>query len=104
MSRDDSALYTGMSSAVARTIQEGKKELKKETAQTRGKLTPAAEFITSFIDQEISKTKDISELIMDPTSADEDIKSLLLAKKMYLNMLTNLKTNINNKLREHGDG
>lgn len=98
--RDDSFLYSGLTSASTRQNAEKRAEDKKERQHQKSVLTPAAELIKTEIEKERLKTTDITNLIMDPTSDEANIKALLLAKKMHLEFLSNFQTVIQNVLRE----
>lgn len=101
--RDDSFLYSGLTSASTRANAAKREESKKNREHQRTVLTPAAELLVEQIEKERQKTTDISNLIMDPTSTEDNIKALLLAKKMHLEFLSNLQSVLQNVLREPGE-
>ena len=100
MSRDDSALFTGLSSASFRK-QEAQRtlELQKRKA-VKAVLKPTEEFITDEIAKQEQRVKEtLANLPVTFETKQEDIKSFLLAQQMNLAFIHDFKTALLNRLR-----
>lgn len=97
--RDDSVLNTGLSSAAFRR-QVARREAEAEVKQSkRSLLTPGAEIIIKWIDNEIEKVADLREMILNVSDKDL-LRDQLLAKQHHLAFLKDLKAKAKNILRE----
>lgn len=101
MTRNDSLLYTGGSSAVHK---EQRDEPKKIKAVNRKKLLPAAEIVGAEFDKEISELRNIDYLNIESMISDEHFKAELMSRKKTIERLTNIKNRLNNLLRDNKDG
>jgi len=103
MGRNDSVLYTGMTSAsfgTVRTnpIREAKAEEKLERQQ---KLTPAAEVVAEVIAREKALvTQELANLPFSVSTSKENVKELLMAYQRNLVFIDRFQTQINNALRK----
>ena len=93
MARDDSFLYTGVTSLSAepRTPRQLQKESKVIAKQ---KLKPAADVVLEAISKERDAITDIRTMILDRTSTDTEINTELIARKLYLGYLNGLEHKI----------
>jgi hypothetical protein len=97
--RDDSMLDTGMSSAISRRQAARTQEQKKKREERKRLLTPSAEIVLEWIEQEKSDVVNLEKIILNV--ADEKfLQAQLLARQMHLAFLNNLKNKANNILRE----
>lgn len=89
--RDDSFLYSGITSVSTRTPREAQRE-KKE--QDRQKLKPAADVVLELIAKERANVTDIKTLILDRKTTEQEINTELLARKLYLGYLNSLEVKV----------
>lgn len=102
MSRDDSVLYTGQTSAsFGSRPQPLRSDKRDEKIEKRTKLLPAAEIINEVIASEKRLvTEQLIRLPIDMKTTDEDVKSTLLAVQMNLAFIDRIHNKINNIMRE----
>lgn len=94
---NDSFLYSGQTSASRREQKADERKLALERA--KAELKPRADAITDHIDKEKQRIQeDVLEYIKADTHPD-DIKSILLALKMYDSYLSTLKLKLSTILR-----
>lgn len=98
MARDDSVLNTGMSSAVDRKNAERVAKRKEEQANKRQALTTDGEIITAWIDKEIAKAKDLSQMIIN-ISSEKHVTAQLLGRQYQIKSLETMKAKAKNILR-----
>ena len=93
MARDDSFLYTGITSLSSepRTPRQLQKESKVIAKQ---KLKPAAEVVLEAIAKERDAITDIRTIILDRKSTDTEVNTELIARKLYLSYLNGLEHKI----------
>jgi hypothetical protein len=93
VSRDDSFLYTGVTSLSnePRTPRQLQKESKVIAKQ---KLKPAAEVVLEAIAKERDAITDIRTMILDRTSTEVEVNTELIARKLYLGYLNGLEHKI----------
>jgi hypothetical protein len=93
MARDDSFLYTGVTSLSQepRTPRQLQKESKVIAKQ---KLKPAADVVLEAISKERDAITDIRTMILDRTSTEVEVNTELLARKLYLGYLNTLEHKI----------
>lgn len=101
MSRDDSGLYTGASSASFGTTHEDptRKAIREQKKEIRGQFKPAAEIVFAEIQ------KEIHELIHgtyegEDTMSDEQFRTERRARRVAVERLTALNNRFSNLLRE----
>jgi len=99
--RTDELLYTGSDSLQRREIKNKERDEAKITK--RSALTPSAEVVFNMIEKEkASVTNSLLGFIQTDTT-DENLKSTLIALKMYSGYLLELQTKVKNVLRvKHG--
>lgn len=100
MSKDDSFLYSGITSASsdkAPTPREVQREAKESA---RIKLKPAAEVVLAELAKERERVIDLRSIVLDRTTSEGEINTELLARKLYLNYLNSLEAKVNNILKE----
>jgi hypothetical protein len=95
MARDDSILYTGATSATFRN----KKQINQEKIQKKAEMIPSAKIVYDLIEKEKQNNADINSLIIRADSSVEDVKSVLLAKKMFDTYLSELQNKLKIILR-----
>lgn len=104
MSRDDSGLYSGASSASFGTTHEQqtrRAEKSEEKKELRTKLQPAAVVINEVIASEKRLvTEQLIRLPIDMKTTDEHVMSTLLAIQMNLAFIDRFHNKVNNILRE----
>lgn len=92
MSRDNSDLYSGITSAsVPQTPRAAQKEADERAYH---KLKPAAEVVLALIAKEQEAITDIRSLVIDRTTSEQEINTELLARKLYLGHLNSLESKI----------
>jgi len=93
MVRDDSFLYTGVTSLSnePRTPRQLQKESKVIAKQ---KLKPAADVVLEAIAKERDAITDIRTMILDRKSTEQEVNTELLARKLYLGYLNTLEHKI----------
>lgn len=105
MSRDDSILHTGATSASfaspkekeVKTKAEGAKEQRRETQH---KLKPAAEIVLSLIEAHKDRVKSIEEFAVEDMVNDEHFKSELMARKKFYQFLQQFEQEVKIALKE----
>jgi hypothetical protein len=105
MSRDDSILNTGSSSASFGTTQEQKIRVDKreQKIEKRAGLLPAGEIVRAEIQKEIDEVRSIDYLNIESMLTDEHFKSEMMARKKFLEKLIALQNRFDNILRSHDD-
>lgn len=102
--RDDSVLYTGMTSRTAQVVNEERKKMKAEKELKKSTVLPVGDIIIEEIDKQInSLNRELANLIEADTTP-EDVKSILLSIRMTNNKLVEMKTVFTNILRTQDDG
>ena len=87
--RNDGILYTGQSSASRR---KQKLELaKRDKADKKAKIEPNAQAFIDLIDTEQQNTLKAMLSLVNPSTPEEDVKSMLSALNLYKQSLSNLK-------------
>lgn len=100
MRRDDSVLYTGVTSASSRAVAAKRAESQQEKQEKRGKLLPVAELINKTIQKELDMVCDVKGFVLGTEVPEENIKADLLARKMNYEFIVRFHSTINNLLRE----
>lgn len=106
--RDDSALYTGASSAA---FTSPKSEEVKTKAQLRQderkekafKLKPVAETILAIVDKYRNKVKSIEEFMVEDMITDEHFKSEVMARKKFMQFLGQFEQEIKIALKDSNE-
>jgi len=101
--RDDSLLYTGITS-VSNEPHTPRQLQKESKRQARQKLKPAAEVVLELIAKEVKNVADIRSLIVDRKSTEQEVNTELVARKYYLGYLNSLEAKINRIVKESKDG
>lgn len=99
MSRDDSLLYTGMTSASFQKAQEKKKERQSERTEERAKLQPAAEIVFSELAKDKAMLGEVLLSLVDPDTPDNQVKEHLNAVRMHRGWIADLEARLKLKLR-----
>ncbi len=100
MSRDDSSLYTGITSTTFERVRLKRDEIKKQKQEERAQLQRGSDVILDRIDDELGL---IPEKIWDLASVDDtegNVKSKLIALKLYKEYLTLLRGELVGLLRK----
>jgi hypothetical protein len=102
MARDDSFIYSGMTSSVTRRLREKAQQEVSEKESLKGKIKPNAELVIEEVAKEKERIyKELAELPVNYDTKEESIKSYLLAQQMHLKFLETFQTSMLNKLRSH---
>lgn len=94
MLRDDSFLYSGVTSATAEPKPTPRQIQREVTEQQRIKLKPAAEIVLAEIEKERQSVLDLRSFILEPSASEESVLVEIKARKNYLAYLNTLKTKI----------
>ncbi len=100
MSRDDSSLYTGITSTTFERVRLKRDVIKKLKQEERAQLQRGSDVILDRIDDELEL---IPEKIWDLASVDDtegNVKSKLIALKLYKEYLTLLRGELVGLLRK----
>lgn len=106
MSRNDSVLYTGATSASFSSPRaeelKAKRELKQQQRRdSQQRLKPSAEVINAILDQEkVLITKELANLPLNVSTTEENVKELLMTFQRNLQFIDRVKTKVNLALRE----
>lgn len=100
MSKDDSFLYTGITSASSDKAPTPREVQREEKESARIKLKPAAEVVLAELAKERERVIDLRSIVLDRTTSEGEINTELLARKLYLNYLNSLEAKVNNILKE----
>lgn len=95
MARDDSLLYTGITSASEPKLTPRKAQAEQKE-KTRRNLKPAVEEILDLIGVERADIVNLKSFVLDRTTPEEEIKVELLARKMYHGYLNSLEAKVKN--------
>lgn len=99
--RDDSQLYTGVTSTATRRLKAREQKKREERERMQSQLKPAEEALLAFVDKQ---KESIAQMALQHVSAeikDKDVKAHLLALNFYDQYLTQFKTQLSNVLRKH---
>lgn len=99
MTRDDSLLYTGATSASNR--EQVIREKRDKSIEKRANLLPAGEIVKAELQKEIDAVRNIEYLDIESMLTDEHFKSELMARKKFLERLIALKNKFDNLLRDN---
>ena len=98
MVRDDSLLYSGVTSSsenlTPREVQREDKE------KNRIKLKPAADVILELLETERNKLYDIRRIFIDRKTTDEEVKIERLVRERQAILIANLEVKVRNILKE----
>ena len=106
MSRDNSSLYTGSTSASFGSTKESqisennKRLLKDRREEAKNVLKPSAEIIFSDIDTEIKMVTSIQNIDMSNVPDERLFMAEMMARQRYIFYLKQLKTRLSITLRE----
>lgn len=109
MSRDDSILHTGATSASFASPKEvevkaKQAEAKEKRREVGHKLKPAGEVVLGLIANQKDKIKSIEEFGVEDMVTEEHFKSEVMARKKFYQYLLTFEQEIKNKLKEPSDG
>jgi preprotein translocase subunit YajC len=95
MARDDSILYSGITSVTSelKTPREAQKKAQEEAYY---KLKPGYEVVLEDIRKAKVAVTDIRTLVIDRTSTEQEVNTELIARKLYLSYLNGLEAKIKN--------
>ena len=96
--RDDSLLYSGVTSATADKKLTAREEQRDKREQDYAKLKPAAEVVLDLIAQEKAKVLDLRDLVVDQQEPEDGYRVELLVRKRYLAKLNALETQVKTTL------
>jgi len=99
MHKDDSVLYTGMSSQNSIVIREKREKMKEEKERKRGVLLPGAQLLSLEIDKERQTiASELANIIHIEMSA-ADIKATVMGLRLADQRIAALARRLNNVLR-----
>lgn len=101
MPRNDSNLYSGITSVSAGVVREKRAEVKEEAKQVMSKLKPALELITGLIDNEKKKITHIEYFDIEDMEIKEGYAIELMARKKYLHYLKGLQVRVDKAFKEY---
>lgn len=105
MSRDDSGLYTGATSASftspkAEEVKARAETAKEQRRETQHKLKPSATVVLELIQQHKDRVKSIEEFAVETMVSDEHFKSEVMARKKFYQFLNMFEQQIKIALKE----
>ena len=101
MSRNDSLLYSGATSAAFTSVRTRRTEASEKKQEKQNKLTPAAEVVAEIIAQERNRvTSDIANLPVGIDTTEEAVKSVLKAYQLNLRFIEAFEIKMSNALRK----
>lgn len=102
MSRDDSLLYSGSSSASFGTAHEQplRKKRSEEKKENLGKLKPAADVVFAEIKAEKDSVMFLQNIPVEDAKDERLFMIEVMARKKYMEYLTRLQNKLDNILRE----
>jgi len=106
MSRDDSLLYSGATSASfttpkAKEVKTKRDEVKEKRREVRHQLKPSAEIINTILEEErLLVVQDLANLPMNVSTTEENVKELLMAFQRNLVFIDRVRSKLNLALKE----
>lgn len=106
MSRDDSILYSGSTSASftsprAKEVKDKQEEAKEQRREAGHKLKPSAEIINAILDAEKTLiVQELANLPLNVSTTEENIKELLMALQRHLLFIDRVRNKITIALKE----
>lgn len=98
-SRDDSVLYSGLTSASSNRVAESRKLHTKVKDSKRNELQPDAHLVFADIAKERDQIPEKVWELIGAESTEENTKSVLLALRYYERYLVALKNRLSNTLK-----
>lgn len=100
MSRDDSLLYAGSSSASFTHEDPTRKAIREQKKETRGQLKPAAEVVFKEIKSEMEKVMHVTNIDIGGAKDEKAFMIEMMARQKYVAYLKQLQNKLDNILRE----
>jgi hypothetical protein len=97
MSRDDSVLYTGATSASRRSEKVALR--RREKAEKQAVILPNEKIIMGFLDEELKNTKLLLLGSINPSTPEADVKSLISSLNLLDQNIQAVKNRCKNILR-----
>jgi len=97
--RDDSLLYSGLTSASAQKVKERREAKTDEKTRKRSELLPANEVVFKEIAKEKAMLGQTLLDIVDESTPDEQVTEKLIAVRIYAKWLGEFETRLKNVLR-----
>lgn len=97
MPRNDAILYTGQTSAIRR--RERIEAQRAMLAKTKAKIEPKAIDFLDLIEQEQEATLKTLLSMVNSSTPEADVKSMIVSLNLYKQSLSSLKSKVNNILR-----
>jgi hypothetical protein len=97
MSRDDSVLYTGATSASRRSEKVALR--RREKAEKQAVILPNEKIIMGFLDEELKNTKLLLLQAINPSTPSEDVKSLIVSLNLLEQNIQQVKNRVSGILR-----
>jgi hypothetical protein len=99
--RDDSYLYTGITSASSRATQLQKAKEQADKKAKRQRVEPATILINQVLEHEKAKITDLGDLVLDRARyPQKELEVLLDVRERNYRFIVTVQTQINNILRE----
>lgn len=99
MHKDDSVLYTGMSSQNSIVIREKREKMKEEKERKRGALLPAAQLLSLEVDKERQTIASELANIIHIEMSTANIKATIMGLRLADQRIAALGRRLNNVLR-----
>jgi hypothetical protein len=91
-SRDDSILYSGITSATEKVTP--RQEQREQTEQQARKIKLASEVVLEELSKEKANITDLRSFVIDRTSTEQEVNTELIARKLYLGYINSLEAKI----------
>lgn len=98
MSRDDSYLYSGMTSASSEPLSPRLKQ-REEKEHVRQKMKPATQIVLAAIDKERQAVTDVRSYVLEGKT-EESLLAEMQARRLYIGYLNGLEAKIKNITKE----
>lgn len=97
--RNDGILYSGLSSASAKKVQEAKDRKKEAKAEKRGKIINVAEPVFAEIDKQKAMLGEVLLAMVDPDTPEDRVLQHLEAIRIHRTWLITFETRLKNVLK-----
>jgi len=99
MARDDSTLYTGMTSTEGKKARQARKEAQRKKEKVRGQLMPAAEIVGREVVKIREEIRDELRNAVDLKITEPELKALVMGLKIAEDRVGALKTRLDTIMR-----
>lgn len=99
MSRDDSSLYSGMTSSQTQRLIERRAKVKSKKAEKKSVLLPVAELVNTEIDNQLNAINSEIMNIIHADMSEADVKSTVIGLRLAHSRMLSLKNSFKSILR-----